>query len=887
MTVELTAAQQQVVAHDGGLLRVRGGAGTGKTTSLLCRYLRLAARPGAHRVLVLARSRAAALRFRQAVLPHLKGGFESLSITTAWGVAHHILRRHGRSARLITTSQQWALVRELLASEAGHPELWPTLHPLVGRPAFVDEVTAAMGYARAAGYEPSEVHAAAAGAGPRWGELAAFMARYHHTLVARGIVDGQTMMAEAGSLLADPAVAEVENARNLHVLVDDYEAATPAFDHLVRRLTGNGGGLTVTGNPALAIGTAAACFQALDPASDVVLDGAFRHPHEPVLVECRHPSVEAEAVAGELLAAREDGVAWDEMAVLVRGVGGRARAVAQALARHGIPVSQPAGPAGPASEEPAVRALVDLLRWVDGDDGALERLLASPLTDLDPAEVRRLAREAKRAGTPLEHHPALAGLVAIREAMAARSATGDVADVAHHGFRLALTHLVSGPDQRPSAADERALDALVRFLDTVSRHVEAHPGTKVGDYLALLEGPPHGPDPWVSAPPPSGAVTMSSISAAAGQEWHTVVVAGCVEGELPRVDDGLRFFDRAVLGGAPLPSGGERRGTSVEDERRLFALALSRATGAVVATAAPEPGVLVSRLVESWEQRAPRLALEGDHDAPVLPPTAGLAPLWPDDVLSLSATQLDTYEDCPLKHAYRYALGVRTRSGVHAQLGNLVHQVLERFCDPNGAVPPAERTQERLHQLAEECWREDLAPYRPQLEEARRDLFEMLDLWWDREGGTRHAPVVLATEHRFEVDVGPHHLTGRIDRIDRSDDGAGLRVVDYKTGKSKPKPADVAEDLQLATYHLGASRDPELSALGPVRQLRLLHLRSMSAFEQEITPDHARVTEERVLATAARLGDEELRPAVDADCDHCELQRLCPLWPQGREVGQE
>ncbi|MDQ3643273.1 MAG: AAA family ATPase, partial [Actinomycetota bacterium] len=70
----LTAAQQRVVAHGEGLLRVRGGAGTGKTTVLVHRYLRLAADLGAQRILVLARNRAAAQRFRETVLPHLRGG---------------------------------------------------------------------------------------------------------------------------------------------------------------------------------------------------------------------------------------------------------------------------------------------------------------------------------------------------------------------------------------------------------------------------------------------------------------------------------------------------------------------------------------------------------------------------------------------------------------------------------------------------------------------------------------------------------------------------------------------------------------------------------------------------------------------------------------------
>jgi RecB family exonuclease len=143
---------------------------------------------------------------------------------------------------------------------------------------------------------------------------------------------------------------------------------------------------------------------------------------------------------------------------------------------------------------------------------------------------------------------------------------------------------------------------------------------------------------------------------------------------------------------------------------------------------------------------------------------------------------------------------------------------------------------------------------------------------------------VLAVERRFEVYVGPHRLAGAIDRIDRADDGVGIRIVDYKTGKSEPSAADVADDLQLAVYHLAASRDPELAALGPPRQLRLLYVRSMRAHDQPVTPEHEADTEARVMAAAGHILAEEFEPSVDANCRLCSFQRLCPLQPEGRRV---
>ena len=266
---------------------------------------------------------------------------------------------------------------------------------------------------------------------------------------------------------------------------------------------------------------------------------------------------------------------------------------------------------------------------------------------------------------------------------------------------------------------------------------------------------------------------------------------------------------------------------------------------------------------------------------------------------------MDTYDDCPLRYTYQYVLRARDEPGVHASLGSLVHEILADFLDP-AAAPPSERSLENLLRVADAHWHDDVARYRPQVEEARRDLVAMLTRWWEEEGSQGElGPEVLAVERRFDIEVGPHRLIGTIDRIDRLPGNAvaglrdpnavaglrepnavtGLRVVDYKTGKSEPRPGDVEENLQLAVYHLAATRDPELAALGPPTELQLRYLRTMHRFDQPVREDHAAHTERRVLALADRILAEDFLPSVDANCRTCSFHRLCPLQPEGRQVG--
>ena len=57
-------------------------------------------------------------------------------------------------------------------------------------------------------------------------------------------------------------------------------------------------------------------------------------------------------------------------------------------------------------------------------------------------------------------------------------------------------------------------------------------------------------------------------------------------------------------------------------------------------------------------------------------------------------------------------------------------------------------------------------------------------------------------ERKFDFRIGPHHLRGRVDRVDELPSG-GYELIDYKTGDPKP-PRELESDVQLAIYRLAA-----------------------------------------------------------------------------------
>jgi superfamily I DNA/RNA helicase/RecB family exonuclease len=859
--VELSVEQREVVEHGKGALRVRGRAGTGKTTALVGRYLRLAREVPPSRILLICRSREAVVSVREAVLPELAGGFDALPIATFPGVAFDVLARQRASPRRLSPAEERALVRELLAGD--EPAHWPTLGHLLDRPAFVDEVLDGLTWWRAG--TPAE----AGNLDDAWRELSAFADRYADALEARDAMDGPGLLARAHAAVIDaPQPYE-------HILVDDFETATAGTAQLLAALAAEAESVCIAANPHAAIGrrrgAGSQFFEAL-AGTEFELAAAFRRPAAPVLIRCKHPSVEPEVIAGRLLAARDAGARWSDMAVLVRRPRQRARAITRALARHAIPV---AAADAPLDDEPVVAAAVDMVRWAAGDDAALGRLLASPLSGLDPVEVRTLRRRLGEGTVVTDDR--LEHLVALRDEVQGRLATDDPAALVFLVWERALGPLLVNNND---PADDRAIDAFVAYQGGLARQVERNPDLRVPEWLSSLEG--RG-ERWRTARPSTDAVTVTSAAWAAGRRWHTVVVAGAVEGEFPAIDGHAPLFDPAVLAGNTRSTAAERRRSSLAEERRLFCeVACTRATTTLVATAGPEPGVLESRFVGDWPVEAATIPLAPGEPPAARPSTDGGPPLYPHDTLQLSASRLETYEDCPLRYFYEYVLRVRTDSNVYAELGTLVHEVLRAFLDPDN--DEIDYSLDGLREVGERMWRDDLARYRPQVEEARRDFFDMLERWWEAEGALSR-PDVLAVERRFEVDVGPHKITGSIDRVDRRD--GAIRIVDYKTGSRETPEDEMPDNLQLAVYHLAACRDPELAACGPATELDLMFLRSMKVRSQPVTSDHEATTEARVLAVADRILAEEFQPSVHANCRVCAFHRLCPIQAAGRETASD
>ncbi|MFH9042854.1 ATP-dependent helicase [Streptomyces sp. NPDC017966] len=696
----LDAAQRSVVDHKTGPLLVLAGPGTGKTTTLVESVAARIARGGdPERILVLTFSRKAAVELRDRMALRI-GAARAPQATTFHSFCYALIRAHQDSdlfvepLRLLSGPEQDVTVRELLAGQVDLERLglahvrWPDeLRACLTTRGFADEVRAVLARSRELGLGPDALDAFARRIGrPDWRAASAFLAEYLDVLDLQGVLDYAELVHRAVLLAGRPETAGQLSARYDAVYVDEYQDTDPAQVRLLHALAG-GRTLVAFGDPDQSI----YAFRGADVGGILEFPYAFpRVDGRPAPVEVLRTSrrsgaalleatrrvtrrmplprlpaekvrahreltpdrdggrvevytyptsgTELDNVADILRRAHlEDGVPWNDMAVLVRAGARTLPTVRRALTSAGVPVDVD-GNDLPLRHEPAVAPLLTALHavataeaggredagtdtdacWLDTETALT--LLTSPLAGMDAADLRRLGRalreEERAAGNPLPppsdellaralaeperlsvHDPAyargaqrLGGLLRrARERLAgggtAEEALWDLWDGTPWPGRLERSARRGGAAGRNA---DRDLDAVCALFATAARAEERTGGRGALNFLEEIEAEDIAADTLTRRAVRPDAVRLMTAHRSKGLEWRLVVVAGVQEGLWPdlRRRGSLLEADRIGRDGLAEPL---TPGALLAEERRLFYVAATRARERLVVTAVKAP----------------------------------------------------------------------------------------------------------------------------------------------------------------------------------------------------------------------------------------------------------------------------------------------------------
>ncbi len=334
---------------------------------------------------------------------------------------------------------------------------------------------------------------------------------------------------------------------------------------------------------------------------------------------------EASLVAGVLRRAHVvDGIPWGAMAVLVRSAG-PLPALRRALLAAGVPMRSDAHDV-PLAAQPGLRPLLDVLRVAvrpeSLDEETAVALLTSPLGGLDPVALRRLRRELRHlelAGGGSAPSSALVVsalldprlLVPVSDALGrpAQRVAELIARTAAAAARPGATVEAVlwelwqasglGPRWQAASADggvtgsmaDRDLDAAMTLFDAAARFVDRLPRAGLEVFLEHVASQEIAGDSLAPRAPGDDTVQLLTAHAAKGLEWELVVVAGVQEGRWPdlRPRGSVLRSEQLVEVAAPGSRGAVTIGRLLDEERRLFYVAMTRARSRLVVTAVTDP----------------------------------------------------------------------------------------------------------------------------------------------------------------------------------------------------------------------------------------------------------------------------------------------------------
>jgi superfamily I DNA/RNA helicase len=260
----LDAAQSRAVRHRGSPLRLLGGPGSGKTTTLVEAVAARVEQDGldAGQVLVLGPTRAGAARLRELVTARLVRTVRQPLARTAQSFAFGVLRiaaaRAGDPApRLITGPEQDLVLRELLAGHRageGSDPGWPAdLSAALGTRGLRAELRDLLMRAVERGIGPDDL----ADLGrlhhrPEWVAAASVLREYLDVtgLGTPGGYDPASVVGDAvAALAADPGLLATVHGQITFVAMDDAQEATPGVADLIRAVTGGRPDVLLAGDP--------------------------------------------------------------------------------------------------------------------------------------------------------------------------------------------------------------------------------------------------------------------------------------------------------------------------------------------------------------------------------------------------------------------------------------------------------------------------------------------------------------------------------------------------------------------------------------------------------------------------------------------------------------
>lgn len=932
---ELNEEQKRAVSHGDGPLLIVAGAGTGKTRVITNRFVYLVkqgmAKPD--EIWAVTFSEKAAGEMEERIDRLLPYGYFDLWVTTFHSFCKRVLEEYGLDIglstdfKLLDNTSAWLLIRQNL----NRFEL-DYYKPLGNPSRFIHALIEHFSRCKDQAIYPEEYlkysQKLEGGEGKRVKEVAQAFATYQQLLTENNVLDFGDLLNYCLRLFQQrPLILDHFRQKFKYILVDEFQDTNCVQYELLKLLAAPKNNLTVCADDDQAIyrfrgasfGNIVRFRQDFPRAEEIVLIKNYRscqnildlahgfiqqnNPNrleyldkidkrlaavkkDKGIIEYLHFSSLDQEVRGVVekigqILKQDKEVTLNDFAILVR-LNDSANSFCRALERAGLPYQFMA--LRGLYLKPVIIDIISYFKLLDNyrESTAMYRILTLPVFDIDHGDIVKISHYANKKSQSLYQAITQASLIVDLSNKTKQKLNFILSLIKKHSLLVGQKNVSeifvsfvqdSGYlEYLIKKENIEGLGHLNQFYDKLKLFEENNLDTGLRSFMEQfqleLDSGEQGRLRFDIEQGPE-MIRVMTVHGAKGLEFKYLFLVNLVDRKFP-------VFERKAAIEIPKPlikdivPEGE---IHLEEERRLFYVAMTRAKKGLFFTSASDYGGLrkkkLSRFLKElgYEEKTKELT---DKEVFLKEKKKKRT-----EKLNLpqyfSFTQFKAFNTCPLQYKFAHILKIPVRGKATFSYGKTMHNTLYEF------VKRSEKEKLNLKQLLaiyEQCWIDDWYEDQNQkqkyFELGKKSLERFYRTFKQRKTKILSIQGKPALETPFNLKINGFSVFGKIDRIDKLDQG--IEIIDYKTGKSKEKLTK-DDKKQLLIYQIAAQ---QVFNLQPIK-LTFYYLDDgkeacFLGSEQEIEKE-----KQAMVETIQKIRTSDFSATPGWHCKFCDFKYVCPF----------
>ncbi len=395
-------------------------------------------------------------------------------------------------------------------------------------------------------------------------------------------------------------------------------------------------------------------------------------------------------------------------------------------------------------------------------------------------------------------------------------------------------------------------------------------------------------------------IKIMTVHASKGLEFKYVFITNMVDKRFPTTEKKEPILLPNELVKENLPEGEHH----LEEERRLFYVAITRARDGVFFSWTPDCGgkrakrpsrfLVEAKLIEDLSIIKNEELRIKNGDKKEIDLLKKKSEVKDDSEIKLalpkafSYTQLAAFSNCPYQYRFAHILKIPVRGKVQFSFGKTMHSTMQKIFDAiikrrelkqdnlfKDSAPEKENiTLDECLRFYKESWIDEWYDSEGQKEKFKKKGKEIVKDFFEKHNGNWPEAINLEKGFSMKVKVDGEFFTirGQIDRIDRKD--GKIKIVDYKTGSPKEK-LQFSEKEQLFIYHMATS---ELFR-EEIGNLSFYYLENNTEVEFEIKEKDVEKMrgkiEESIKEIKEAIETNNFKPIPGPLCSFCDYKDIC------------